>query len=103
MRVHFIITQETEALTLQGKSSGHFFNIYITVWCGSNDIRELTKFSAQLDMLIEKPRFKGKVHICADGGTMQDGRPRSVSFPSYTLMAAFFSLSFLFSLKFDTY
>lgn len=56
-------------------------------------------------MLIEKPRFKGKVHICADGGTMQDGRPRSVSFPSYTLMAAFFFLSHFpfFLLKFDTY
>lgn len=77
-------------------SSGHFFNIYITVWSGSNDIRELTEFSTQLDMLIEKLGFKGKVHICADGGTMQDGRPRSVSFPSYTLMAAFF-LSFFSS------
>lgn len=79
-----------------------FFNINITVWCGSNDIRELTKFSTQLDMLIEEPRFKGKVHICADGGTMQDGRLRSVSFPSYTLMAAIF-FSLLFFLKFDTY
>lgn len=79
------------------KSSGHFFNIYITVWCGSNDIRELTEFSTQLDMLIEKPGFKGKVHICADGGTMQDGRPRSVSFPSYTLMVAFFFSPFFFS------
>lgn len=59
----------------------------IPFWCGSNDIRELTEFSTQLDMLIEKAVFKGKVHICADGGTMQDGRPRSVSFPSYTLMA----------------
>lgn len=37
-----------------------FFNINITVWRGSNDIRELTKFSTQLDMLIEKPRFKAE-------------------------------------------
>ncbi|TNN63367.1 hypothetical protein EYF80_026389 [Liparis tanakae] len=49
----------------------------ISAWRGSNDIRELTTFSTQLDMLIEKPRFKGKVHIRADGGTMQDGGPRS--------------------------
>ncbi|CAL8355674.1 unnamed protein product [Lota lota] len=32
---------------------------------------ELTEFSAQLDTLIEKAGFKGKVHDCADGGTMQ--------------------------------
>lgn len=30
----------------------------------------MTEFSPQLDMLIEKPRLGGKVHICADGGTM---------------------------------
>lgn len=37
-----------------------FFNINITVCRGSNDIRELTQFSTQLDMLIEKPRFKAE-------------------------------------------
>lgn len=78
----------------KAKSSGHFFHIYITVWCGSNDIRELTEFSTQLDMLIEKPGFKGKVHFCADGGTMQDGKPRSVSFPSYTLTCTKFHVLF---------
>lgn len=69
------------------KSSGHFFNINIPLCHHSNDIRELAEFSTQLDMLIEKAGFKGKVHVGADGGTIQDGRPRSVSFPSYTLMA----------------
>lgn len=75
------------------KSSGHFFNINIPLCRHSNDIRELAEFSTQLDMLIEKAGFKGKVHVSADGGTIQDGRPRSVSFPSHTLMArAGFSL-----------
>lgn len=75
------------------KSSGHFFNINIPLCRHSNDIRELAEFSTQLDMLIEKAGFKGKVHVGADGGTIQDGRPGSVSFPSHTLMArAGFSL-----------
>lgn len=33
----------------------------------------MTEFFPQLDMLIEKPSFGGKVHICADGGTMPGG------------------------------
>lgn len=57
---------------------------------GGNDNRELRKFSTQLDMLIEKPWFKSKVHIGADGGTMHGGWLRSVSLPGYTLMAFFF-------------
>ena len=63
------------------RALGSFFNINILVWRGSNDIRELTEFSIQLDVLIEKAGFKGKVHVCADGETIQDGKPRSVSFP----------------------
>lgn len=68
---------------------GALFKYLYHGW-GSNDIRELRKFSTQLDMLIEKPRFKGKVHIGADGGTMHGGWLRSVSLPGYTLMAFFF-------------
>ena len=74
--------------------SGRFYNIYFTVWHGGNDIRELTEFSTQLDTLIEKAGFKGKVHRCADGGTMQVGSPGSVSVPSRNLMAALFVRSF---------
>lgn len=69
-----------------GKSSGHFFfllpffypsflssffNINILPHRYSNDIRELTEFSTQLDMLIEKAVFKGRVHTDTDGGTIQ--------------------------------
>lgn len=53
----------------------------------------MTEFSPQLDMLIEKPNFRGKVHVCADGRTMPDGRPRSVSIPNRTLMAHFSAFS----------
>lgn len=53
----------------------------------------MTEFSSQLDMLIEKPNFRGKVHVCADGRTMLDGRPRSVSIPNRTLMAHFSAFS----------
>lgn len=53
----------------------------------------MTEFSPQLDMLIEKPNFRGKVHVCADGRTMLDGRPRSVSIPNRTLMAHFSAFS----------
>lgn len=47
----------------------------------------MTEFSPQLDMLIEKPNFGGKVHVGADGRTMWDGSPRSVSIPNPALMA----------------
>lgn len=68
---------------------GALFKYLYHGW-GSNDIRELRKFSTQLDMFIEKPQFKGIVHIGADGGTMHYGWLRSVSLPSYTLMAFYF-------------
>lgn len=67
---------------------GALFKYLYHGW-GGNDIRELRKFSTQLDMLIETPWFKGKVHIGADGGTMHDGWLRSVSLPGYTLMTSF--------------
>lgn len=51
---------------------GALFKYLYHGW-GGNDIRALRKFSTQLDMLIEKPQFKGKVHIGADGGTMHGG------------------------------
>lgn len=73
---------------------GALFKYLYHGW-GSNDIRELRKFSTQLDMLIEKPQFKGKVHIGADGGTMHDCWLRSVSLPGYTLMASYFFFSSL--------
>lgn len=76
---------------LRSRSShipGALFKYLYHGW-GSNDIRELRKFSTQLDMLIETPWFKGKVHIGADGGTMHDGWLRSVSLPGYTLMTSF--------------
>lgn len=33
----------------------------------------MTEVFPQLDMLIEKPSLGGKVHICADGGTIPSG------------------------------
>lgn len=69
---------------------------------GGNDIREPRKFSTQLDMLIEKPWFKSKVHISADGGTMHSGWLRSVSLPGYTLMAFFFYPSLPVSPRFES-
>lgn len=71
----------------------HIFLILICQSSGNNDIRQMTEFSPQLDMLIEKPNFRGKVHVCADGRTMPDGRPRSVSIPNRTLMAHFSAFS----------
>lgn len=67
----------------------HIFLILICQSSGNNDIRQMTEFSPQLDTLIEKPNFGGKVHVCADGRTMWDGSPRSVSIPKPTLMAPF--------------
>lgn len=74
MWVHFIMTIRSQSSHIASKRAlGNFLIFILQSGGGSNDIMELTEFSTQLDMLIEKAGFKGKVHVCADGGTMQDG------------------------------
>lgn len=71
-RLSFRSTNNVRSRSRSSHIPGALFK-YLYHGRGGNDIRELRKFSTQLDMLIEKPRFKGKVHMGADGGTMHGG------------------------------
>lgn len=88
--LHWLGLRSTYNLRTRSSHTPPMLFKYLYHGWGSNDISSLRKLSTQLDMLIEKPQFKGKVHNGADGGTMHEDWLRSVSLPGYTLMASLF-------------